>query len=140
MTADNSSGGTTSYEVGFGKPPQAARFRKGTSGNKRGRPKGSKNVAALLSQALSEHVTVTRNGTTQRISKFELALWQLVDRGANGDLRALGMLLQRIDAAYYQQNEPSHGLDAADEEVAKALIERIRKSPQEAADRDGVTE
>ena len=32
-----------SYEVGYGKPPQGSRFSPGTSGNPRGRPRGSKN-------------------------------------------------------------------------------------------------
>ena len=31
------------YEVGYGKPPEESRFRKGASGNSKGRPKGSKN-------------------------------------------------------------------------------------------------
>ena len=31
------------YEVGYGKPPAATRFKPGHSGNPRGRPKGSKN-------------------------------------------------------------------------------------------------
>ncbi|WP_347310764.1 DUF5681 domain-containing protein [Defluviimonas sp. SAOS-178_SWC] len=31
------------YEVGFGKPPAATRFKPGQSGNPRGRPKGAKN-------------------------------------------------------------------------------------------------
>ena len=33
----------TSYEVGYGKPPKANRFKPGQSGNPKGRPKGAKN-------------------------------------------------------------------------------------------------
>ena len=32
-----------SYEVGYGKPPQASQFQPGKSGNPRGRPKGARN-------------------------------------------------------------------------------------------------
>lgn len=38
---------TSDYEVGFGKPPQASRFKPGQSGNPKGRPKGSKNRPKL---------------------------------------------------------------------------------------------
>lgn len=31
-------------EVGYGKPPAHSRFKKGTSGNLKGRPKGTKNL------------------------------------------------------------------------------------------------
>lgn len=34
---------TAAYEVGYGKPPAATRFKAGKSGNPRGRPKGSAN-------------------------------------------------------------------------------------------------
>ena len=36
------------YDVGYGKPPTATRYRKGQLGNPRGRPKGTKNFEKLL--------------------------------------------------------------------------------------------
>ncbi len=38
------------YEVGYGKPPADTRFRKGQSGNPRGRPKGARNKLPALNE------------------------------------------------------------------------------------------
>lgn len=38
------------YEVGYAKPPEDTRFRKGVSGNPRGRPKGAKNKLPALNE------------------------------------------------------------------------------------------
>jgi hypothetical protein len=41
---------TAKYDVGYGKPPVATRFKPGKSGNPEGRPKGSKNTVPSLSE------------------------------------------------------------------------------------------
>jgi len=42
------------YEVGYRKPPKASRWRKGQSGNQRGRQKGVPNLKTELTEELSE--------------------------------------------------------------------------------------
>src|SRR6516164_2754915 len=74
------------YAVGYGKPPRHGGFQKGRSGNPRGRPKGSKNFATLLAEALDEKVQVTEDGRRRRIAKRELVIKQLVNKSAAADL------------------------------------------------------
>src|SRR5271163_1883044 len=81
------------YEVGYGKPPRNAGFKKGRSGNPRGRPPGSKNLTTLLNDALNETVTITENGRRRKITKREVVIKQLVNKSASADARSLKILL-----------------------------------------------
>jgi hypothetical protein len=81
------------YQVGYGRPPEYSRFRKGESGNPLGRPKGSKNLATLLNDALNEPLVVTENGKRKRITKRKAVLKQLVNKAASGNARAIQLLL-----------------------------------------------
>ena len=44
------------YEVGYAKPPEGTKFRKGVSGNPRGRPKGAKNKLPALNEERMKNI------------------------------------------------------------------------------------
>lgn len=86
------------YEVGYGRPPQAARFKPGQSGNPKGRPKGAKNLLTLFREELERSVPVTQNGRTQMMSKARVAVIQQVDKAAKGDAKAFAALMKYAQA------------------------------------------
>ena len=81
------------YELGYGKPPQRTQFAKGQSGNPKGRPKGSQNLATILAKAGRQRVRITENGRSRYITKLEASMLQLMSKAASGDLKAIGELL-----------------------------------------------
>ena len=56
------------YEVGYGKPPKHSQFKKGRSGNPKGRPKGAKGFVASLKRVLSEETGLRRLGRRPSVS------------------------------------------------------------------------
>ena len=82
------------YEVGYGRPPKFTRFKPGTSGNPKGRPRVSKNLAAAFESALSERVPVNDNGRRKKIPTSEAIAKQATRKAAGGDLRALRLVVE----------------------------------------------
>lgn len=73
---------TARYGVGYGRPPQKNHFKKGQSGNPRGRPRNAGGArvsapvtegshAAITSKVLNEPVVVVKNGRKRKIPKAE---------------------------------------------------------------------
>lgn len=85
------------YEVGYGKPPKATRFKRGQSGNPKGRPKGAKGSKANVKRELETKITVREGDRKTTISKAEAAAKRLVASALKGDAKALSMV-ERLDA------------------------------------------
>jgi hypothetical protein len=121
--------------VGYCSPPESTRFQKGVSGNPKGRPKGSLNVATTLTKALREKIVINEHGRRRRITKLEAAVKQLVNKAAGGDLRAVRHLTELASDA--EANQKSTGvatseLNDMDFEVMNGILKRFQ-STEEAA-------
>lgn len=82
------------YEVGFGRPPRSTQFRKGTSGNPKGRPRGSKSLSTIVKETLDEKVVVRENGRCGRITKRAAMIKQQANKAVSGDQRAVRYLIE----------------------------------------------
>ena len=91
--------------VGHGKPPQASSFQKGNKHGK-GRVKGSKNLGTIVNEALGMKMTAKVDGKVKKVTKIELALHQLANKSAGGDLNAIGRSIELYDR-FGPQEDPS---------------------------------
>ncbi|MXU66596.1 DUF5681 domain-containing protein [Oceanomicrobium pacificus] len=116
------------YEVGYGRPPKASQFKKGQSGNPKGRPKGAKGIRASLQRELEAKVTIREGNRQIRVSKAEAMVKRLSSNALKGDMKALALLLkldseqgarQEADVA---EREPTGSLDPADLDMLRHYL------------------
>ena len=110
MSSDN--------DVGYGKPPRHSQFKKGMSGNSKGRPRGTRNFVSDLRDELAEPVNVREGGSVSRVSSQRAALKKLRDKALKGDQRALDRMIALAER---------HGLEDAADEAESALSESDQK-------------
>ncbi len=124
-------------EVGFCHPPTATRFKKGVSGNPKGRPRGSLNVATVFTKALREKVVINEHGKRKTVTKLEAALKQLVNKAASGDRHSCQQLLDLARDAEARQDAASPRdsvLNEADQEVLEGILKRFEASHDNATE------
>ena len=95
------------YEVGYGKPPKATRFKPERSGNPKGRPRGRRNKRSVIRGVIDRKVTLRKNGKTRRVSVFEALVESLVAKALKGSINDQLKLIQLIDK-YAPSNPEKH--------------------------------
>ena len=88
------------YEVGYGKPPVAGRFKPGVSGNPRGRPKRQLSaIAEHIDDVLAKPMTFREKGRQRVATRAEVVIKVVVDRAVAGERSAAKDLLRLIRQA-----------------------------------------
>ena len=125
--------------VGYGNPPRSTRFKKGVSGNPKGRPKGSLNVATVFTKTLLEKVVINEHGQRKTVTKLVAALKQLANKAASGDLRAVRQSVELALDAEAKRNATSGQnpeIGEFDREVMDDILKRFQPQEKNKQDQD----
>jgi len=87
-----------SESVGYKNPPPSTRFKKGQSGNPRGRPKDRKRMLPY-DHVLGQMVTIREDGRQKRVTAAEAFLLQLTKKGLEGDGPSMRAFLTAMESA-----------------------------------------
>lgn len=82
--------------VGYCSPPEHSRFKKGRSGNPKGRPKKTDDANMVLQRVLKRKVRP--KGAERPMPLSEALIWKLKEVALSGDRRALDLQREIIDA------------------------------------------
>jgi hypothetical protein len=117
-------------EIGFRKPPKSHSWRKGQSGNPKGRKKGSKNkrtiIISLMEGRLGRKIPDPKKLTAQ-----EALLWKAIQRGLAGDAKAMAFAFKRYDDATASSWAGPVITTEDDRQVYEALRAKIRLEIEE---------
>ena len=116
------------YNVGYGKPPQKTRFKKGSSGNPKGRPKGARGLKTDLLEELGSQVNVTENGQSKKYTKQQIVVKRLTEKAAMGDMRAINTLIDLALDILGPDGEvakSAFAVSASDQDIIKQALARM---------------
>jgi hypothetical protein len=115
------------YAVGYCKPPKKHQFQKGQSGNKKGRPKGSKNEATILKSVLIDRkVEVRDRGRARKVPVMEGLILRQAEDGLKGNTKSAGFLLNRYGQKVTGEAPVAETNDDG-QEIIEAYLKRRQK-------------
>lgn len=117
------------YKIGYKQPPKERQFKKGKSGNSKGRPKGSKNFLTMLEKELGQSIVVNENGKKKTISRLEAMVKRIVAGALQGDPKALITLVDILRrTGQFAQAEPAALLPDDYESILDAYVAQRHKA------------
>ena len=123
------------YEVGYGRPPRARRFKPGQSGNPGGRRRGTPNVKTHLHKELETKVTLTRDGRRRTMTKGQLIATQLVNNSIKGHLKSIEFLFRLLDLMKPSEDAGQGGAPLTEEQ--RRMLMAFFPLPDTGPDKEG---
>lgn len=125
-----SAAGSKDYSVGYGKPPKHTQFRKGQSGNPKGRPKFAKGLNTIIREEMLAKIPVRTRRGERYIPRAQAMVLKLLELAGKGDMRALRLLLDLYASAVPDTSAANDSADVvdftdADQEILNLLKGRL---------------
>jgi len=114
-------------DVGYGRPPKEHRFKPGESGNRRGRPKGSKTEEAIIDELLNRKLKVRDSGKTRSITLLEGIFSKFAEAALQGNAKAATFLLNRKRLAGSSEQPATVELDSDDRDILKFYTQQLHE-------------
>ena len=120
-------------EIGFKKPPKAHSWKKGESGNPKGRKKGSRNKKTIIIR-LMEGRLGRKIPDPKKLTAQEALLWKAIQKGLAGDAKAMAFAFKRYDDATASGWAGPGITTEEDRQVYDALRTKIQREIEEEND------
>lgn len=128
-TSEPSNPPKNQYLVGKNRPDPRYQWQKGESGNRKGRPKGSKNLRTIIRQSAKRLVPVRQGGRTRKKTYPEICIHQIEKAVGAGDRWAILAYLSIIER--FEENEDrgksSQELQREDQAILDYFLDRLTR-------------
>lgn len=129
------------YEIGYRRPPESGRFKKGKSGNPKGRPKGSCNFITLLEQELAQPIVVNENGKKKTITRMQAMVKRMVAGAMQGDHKPLLMLVDILQrTGRFEETDVDNLLPENYESILDSFVAQRLKSDTKKTNKSALKE
>jgi Family of unknown function (DUF5681) len=107
--------------VGYKRPPRNSRFKRGRSGNPKGRPKGARNLKTDLNALMKKRVAIREDGELRHVSRQQAMLLSLFEKAVRGDVKASTQIFAMLMKLDIQDTAPSEPAVVTDND--RAIVE-----------------
>jgi hypothetical protein len=131
LRSDDDSSGKA--EIGFRMPPKEHSWKKGESGNPKGRKKGIRNKKTIII-SLMEGRLGRKIPDMKKLTAHEALLLKAIQKGLAGDAKAMAFAFKRYDDATASSRAGPVFTTEEDQQIYDALRAKIRREIEEEDD------